>query len=217
MNRLTLAILFTAFIAFPLGLAVGFGFGVYSTEFGKELLAVATSEELPADVANPKAVRRDHFELKYPANWSLARNDEDFDIDQYFSIDTPGYSYVLFEIYPVDTSPQDNVQDSTKYFNKLLRVSKTTSFDRWGKYSGAGVRLVGEYVGEPVEVRLFSHTSGERSFTVTEFFDTAKKQHVEPGYNLVEATFELRSAEAENPVEASSEKKADSPSRRAAN
>ena len=178
---------------------------------------MATPDEEPADVANPKAVTRDHFQLKYPANWSLARNDEDFDIDQYFSIDTPGYSYVLFEIYLVDTSPQDNVQDSIEYYSKLLRVSKTTSFDMWGKYSGAGVHLVGEYVGGPAEVRLFSHTSGECSFTVTEFFDPATKQHVKPGYDLVEATFVLRSAEDENPGVAESENSVDSLSESAAN
>ncbi len=62
-----------------------------------------------------------------------------------------------------------------------------------------GVHLVGEYVGIPAEVRLFSHSAGDLSFTVTEFFDTKTQKHVKPGYDLVEATFVLRSAEADDP------------------
>lgn len=195
MGKLTLTVLLTAIVAFPLGLVAGFALGIYSTDFGKELLEVATSSEEPADVARPKSIARDHFQLKYPGNWKLARNDEYFDIEQYFSIDTPGYSYVLFDIRRVDASPQDSVQDSMEYYSKLVRVSDRTSFDTWGKYSGVGVELVGDYVGEPCVVRIFSHTSGDLSFTVTEFFDTGTKQHVRPGFDLVEATFELRPPE----------------------
>ena len=191
MSRPVLAILLTTALALPLGLAVGFALGIYSTEFGKELLAVATSSEEPADVANPQAIERDHFQAKYPGNWTIARNDEHFDIDQYFSIDTAGKSYILFSINRVNTSPQDNVQDSIDYYSKVLQVSETTSFDKWGKYSGVGVHLVGDYVGTPSEVRIFGHTSGKLSFTVTEFFNTATRQLVKSGYELIETTFVL--------------------------
>lgn len=195
MIKLALAVLLTAIVAFPLGLVAGFALGIYSTDLGKEMLAVATSKEEFADVAQPKSIARDHFQLKYPGNWKLAENDEHFDIEQYFSIDTPGYAYVAFDIRQVDASPQDNVQDWVEYFNKLVRVSGRTSFDTWGKYSGVGVELVGDYVGEPCVVRIFSYTSEDLSFTVTEFYDTATKQHVRPGFDLVEATFELHPPE----------------------
>ena len=159
------------------------------------LLAVATSIEEPADVAHSKTISRDHFELNYPGNGMLARGNEQFDIEEYFNIDTPGQSYVLLKIYRVDTSRQDNVRDSIEYFTKGVRVSDKTSFNTWGEFTGVGVQLVGDYVGEPCVVRIFSHTTGDVSFTVTEFFNTATKQHVQLGLELVEATFKLGSLE----------------------
>jgi hypothetical protein len=198
-NRLTAAILLTAFVVFPLGLAVGFGLGIYSTELCEELYSVATSKEEMADVANATKIARAHFQLEYPGNWTLARNEKHFDIDQYFSIDTPGYSYVLFAILPVTASPTSELKDSTEYFSKLLRASRTSSFAKWGRYSGSGVHLVGSYVGEPAEVRIFSHTSDGHTFTVTEFFDTATKKDVKCGYDLIEATFVLHSQNNDHP------------------
>jgi len=197
-NRLTVAILLTAAVMFPLCLAAGLALGVYSTEFGKQLLAVATSVEEPAEVVQTTTIARKHFQLEYPSNWTLAKNDEYFDIDHYFSIDTPGYSYVLFAIWRVDAPPRDDLQDSIKYFSKLLRVSRTSSFAKWGRYSGSGVHLAGKYDGEPAEVRVFSHSSDDLTFMVTEFFDTATKHHVKSGYDLIEATFVLHSADKES-------------------
>ena len=70
-------------------------------------------------------------------------------------------------------------------------MSKRSSFAKWGRYGGSGVHLVGHYVGKRAEVRIFSHTSGDLTFTVTEFFDTANREQVKPGYDLIEATFVL--------------------------
>ena len=104
---------------------------------------------------------------------------------------------MLFEVYQVDTDPNENLQYWLNYFRKLLRVSNEIPFERWGKFDGMGVQLVGKDLGDPSEVRIFSHSTGEMSFVVTEFFDVASKQHVQPGYDLIERTFTIRSHESE--------------------
>ncbi len=194
MSNRKLTVAMTIMILIPFGLVGSFAIGIYSTDFGKELFAVAMSHEEPADVTESKSVSRDHFQLKYPGNWKIAEGDEHFDIDRYFSIDTPGFSYVLFDICRTDGSPQENVQNSLEYYSEFVQISDKTSFDTWGEYSGVGVQLVGKYVGEPCVVRIFCHTSDDLSFTVTEFFDRETQQHVQPGFDLVEATFKLRAS-----------------------
>ena len=82
MNRLTVAILLTAFVVFPLGLAAGFALGVYSTDLCEDIFAVASSVEEPADVTHSTTIARERFRLEYPGNWTLARDDKNFDIDQ---------------------------------------------------------------------------------------------------------------------------------------
>jgi hypothetical protein len=116
MSKQTLTVVLTAIVIFPLGLVAGFALGVYSTDFGKKLMEVATSNEGPADVAHSKTITRDHFELKYPGNWMLARDDEHFDIDRYFSIDTPGHSYVFPNV-------EHAVVESQKLSDYLLNLS----------------------------------------------------------------------------------------------
>ena len=87
MSRSTWAILITALISLPTGLIVGFFLGVFTSELGQTFIDGAFATERPADVNNPKSIVRPHFALEYPRNWTLDRDEADFDIDYYFSID----------------------------------------------------------------------------------------------------------------------------------
>lgn len=194
-SRLKIRVISTTLALIPFGLIGSFLLGMYSTEYGKEILAHAMSHEVPANVTELQTIARDHFELKYPGNWKLASADEFFDIDHYFGIDTAGYSYVLFDINQVDASPEDSVRNTVDYYDKAIRVSGRYLFDTWGKYNGTGIKLVGEFAGEPCIVRIFSYSSVDRSFIVTEFFDVATEPLVQPGFELVESTFELLSSQ----------------------
>ena len=189
MNKIVVAVLVTAIITGVASFMGGFLAGVYSTEFGKEMLEATVAFEEPADTNNPLVYETDHLIFRYPGNWKIDDDAEYFDSEFYFSIDTPGSNYVSFEVTLTRLSELDQVNDWIDYFEKLFTINKKMNFDRWGDFEGTGMHIFGTYLGDPVEARIFSFSSEEYCFTVAEFYDTAATPNVQPGYKQIEDTF----------------------------
>jgi len=181
-------------VGLVVGGAVGFLLGLGATKAGKAFLNELASEEAPADVANPQEISRPHFALKFPGNWKVDADDEDYDPDQLFSIDSPGSSFVMLAITDVPMDPAEQVQAQVESFvPKVIRDPARTPFSRWGNYAGKGLLLKGKMIlGLPGGLRVFSHSSESRSFVVVESYYDEDLEDVGPGFKLIESTFELR-------------------------
>ncbi|MEM9411458.1 MAG: hypothetical protein AAGA30_10110, partial [Planctomycetota bacterium] len=138
MKQTIAALIVTATICLGIGFLAGFFTGVYTTELGKTFLEGMVAVEQPAEVSEPKKLVQDRYLFDYPSNWTLDEDAEFFDLDSYFSIDTPGGSYIEFDIMPAEVSTQDQVNDSVEYFERLFAVEKKIEFKRWGDYEGTG-------------------------------------------------------------------------------
>lgn len=171
--------------------AAGLGFlgGFATSEFGREIFEGMFVYEEKADVSTPKELERDLYTLVYPGNWELDEEEEDFDLDNFFTIDTPGGSYLRLQFAYYESETLENVQVQEEYFNDMLGQPVGTDFSSYGGYSGDGRRIKGRLFGLPSTVEIFSHSAMGHSFTlVTVVYDEDRKL-VKPGLKLIEDGF----------------------------
>jgi hypothetical protein len=180
-----------AIVCFLAGNFTGFLLGIWSTEAGSDFLEDALSDEQPANVSQSRQLVRDAFRVDYPGNWQIDSADEDYDPDHLFSIDSPGSSFAMFLVLDVPSEPATNVEEQVRQFSKLFNNSAESRFTNWGKYSGEGVHLQGRIFGMKSGVRIFSSSSSSRSIIVVQQCVDEDLADVEPGFDLIERTFEL--------------------------
>src|SRR5262245_53949127 len=100
--------------------------------------------EQAADVRATKSIVRERFRLEYPGNWTIDVEDEDYDPDHLFSIDSPGSCHVSVIVYDAAIPAEQCVAAQVRSFvPKLVKDPVQTPFTRWGAYDGAGNRLAG--------------------------------------------------------------------------
>ena len=81
---------------------------------------------------------RNAFRLQYPSNWRIDVDDEDYDPDTLFSIESPGSTFVLFEIGKVGIEPEHYVQDLIRSYRKRMSKPVVSRFERYGRFTGKG-------------------------------------------------------------------------------
>lgn len=173
---------------------VAFVGGIYATDAGKAFMENLFSDEEAADITKTNTLSREGFILQYPSNWTVDRSDDSYDPDHYFSIESAGGSVIVFVIVDASTTPEENVESIVaEYVPNLMKNAVRTAFTTWGKYSGAGVHLKGRLFFVPgANIRVFSHSSAFKSFTIIESFYDEDVLQVCPGFELIASTFELR-------------------------
>jgi hypothetical protein len=181
-----------ALTCLAVGNITGFLAGVWSTKAGRAFLTNLLSSEKPADVTQSQRLVRDSFELDYPGNWRIDTEDDDYDPDHSFSIDSPGACFVMFHLTDLPVEPARNVEIHAEKFSKLISASEKLPFQRWGQYDGEGLHLKGRIMGMKGGFRFFAHSSNGRSFSVVQQYFDEDWASVGPGFDLIEKTFELR-------------------------
>lgn len=178
---------------FCVGGGVGYLAGVLSVKGARELVSGWFESERHAEVSSPTALDRPGFSLKFPANWKLRSDDEDFDPDHMFSIDSPGSSFVMVIVAEGDLEPKDSVREHvTIQTSKLIKNARQMPFSRWGTFTGEGVLLAGNYLGlEPGTMRIFSWRTTGRTFTIVESTYDDDRARVAPGFALIERSFKV--------------------------
>jgi hypothetical protein len=151
--------------------------------------------EQDADVRAPKRIVRERFRLEYPGNWTVDEEDEDYDPDHLFSIDSPGSCHVTFIVFDAVISAKTSVATQVEgLVPKIMREPVQVPFARWGAYDGEGVALAGRMLGlERGSIRIFAHESEPEDLTLTivEFCFDEDLLLVRPGFELIERSFEL--------------------------
>jgi hypothetical protein len=151
--------------------------------------------EQKADVRSPKPLVRERFRLAYPGNWAVDEDDEGYDPDHFFSIESPGSCHVTVVVFDAALDARDVLDGQVgALVPELVKQPTKTRFTRWGAYDGEGVTLAGRIVGVyPGSVRIFAHASEPQDLTISivEFCFDEDLPLVRPGFELIERSFEL--------------------------
>ena len=151
--------------------------------------------EQQADVRATKSIVRKRFRLEYPGNWTIDEQDEAYDPDHFFSIESPGSCHVSVIVLDVAIRARDAVAAQVDAFvPKIVKQPVRTPFTRWGAYDGEGVALAGRILGAlEGSIRVFAHESEHEALTLTvvEFCYDEDLPLVRPGFELIERSFEL--------------------------
>jgi hypothetical protein len=176
----------------PLAVALGALFGLVGCAGFFESLA-QTEEE--ADVRAPKPLVRERFRLEYPGNWTIDLEDEDYDPDHLFSIESPGSCAITFIVFDAAISARDSMEAQVEAFvPRFVKNAVQTPFARWGAYDGEGMKLAGKILGvQKGSIRIFAHESAREDLTLTlvELCFDEDLPLVQPGFELIEGSFEL--------------------------
>ena len=108
-------------------------------------------------------------------------------------IDSPGDSFFMLTMMEGPTDPDDNVTSQVEaYVPNILKKTSQAPFTRWGRYEGAGMKLHGRQFGlVDANVRIFPYSTDSQSFIVVEYTFDEDLKNVQPGFQLIESSFEL--------------------------
>lgn len=193
MNRTNAVLLLIAIaVALAVGTFTGFFLGVASTKAGKAFLADIVQDEQKADVSSPKKIVRERFQLQYPSNWKIDADDEDYDPDHMFSIDSPGSAFVMFIIGTAELDPEEHLQIQIRHHEKLMGRMSINRFEKYGRFQGKGATLKGRIMGIRITVKLFAFQQDGLSLMITQQCPDEDWKHVQPGMTLIENSFVLK-------------------------
>ena len=178
-------------ISLVVGGVAGFFLGIASTKAGKTFIRSIVEGEKNAEVSQPKKLVREHFELQYPSNWNIDVNDEDYDPDHMFSIESPGNAFVMFVIGNMETEPEDNLQIQTRQFEKLMSSPTIDRFERYGHLAGKGATLKGRIIGIRTTVKLFAFHQKGLTIMITQQCPDEDLTREQDGLALIENSFRI--------------------------
>jgi hypothetical protein len=151
-----------------------------------------------ADTANPILYNREQFTFSYPGNWRIDTASEHHDPDSFLILDAPRRGQVRLQILAVETASKEMAEQVAARFDLPgLRVDQRTEFRRWRQLNGYGLRLLGEKLGDPFQVRVFAHSGRMHSLVVWEYWWDGADSINASGFKLIEDTFRFSAAGAE--------------------
>lgn len=189
--------LWAALVCLAAGGAVGFGAGVASVKAARDFFRDVARREKRADVRAPKQVERPAFRFSYPGNWTIDTQDKDYDPDRSLTIHSPGQSlFMLMVADELDDTKSKLERHVAAQLANTLKDAKRAPFDRWGRFRGEGALLTGRYVGFTTgTIHVFVFGGGGHTFTVLASTYDDDRANVEPGFRLIEKTFEVTAAD----------------------
>lgn len=171
--------------------ALGFFGGVATSEIGRDFFAELSRVESPADVENPRKLKTDFYELKYPGNWNLDEDDSDFDVENYFLIESAGSNFVLFAFEHYESDLDEGLEFYVEEYEGMMRNPKITEFTRYGDLEGKGKRIEGKVYGNKTMVDIFCGAANGITVSVVEWIYLDEEKDVLPGFELIESSFVL--------------------------
>jgi hypothetical protein len=166
-----------------------------TTASGRHLIE-AGFHQVPAAVDHPKALERDGFELKYPANWIVDTTKDGYDDDHLFLLKSPGASSVLISICDCASDVDGRVRSQVSAFRTRANAHETGRFERWGAFQGQGVELTGKVALIARKFRVFGASDHDRSIVIVETRPPAEETRTKAGFALVESSFRIKPDEA---------------------
>ena len=141
-------------------------------------------------------IDRDSFSFTYPANWTIDKEDEDYDPDALFSIDSPEEgATIMFMIFsmPIDADLMLDEQEKAMKSGFIKKPTAIKSFDKWGKYSGKGRIIEGKILGIfKGHVKLFMYNDANKSMLVMEQLYNADTGKFSSAMNAIADSFRFK-------------------------
>lgn len=186
-------VLVAVLVSLVLGGVSGFFLGVFSTQAGKAFFESLFEEEERPDVGHPIVLIRERFQLEYPGNWTVDVEDEDYDPDAMFSIESPGAAFVMCVIGVGEMNPEEILQIHIGNFEKLMDNVAVERFEQLGSLTGKGARLKGTILGFRTTTKIFSFCQDGLLVQIVQQCPDADLSYAKEGLELIENSFLLRS------------------------
>ncbi len=180
-------------IALLIGGIAGFCVGAASSKAGQALLRGAVQHEKQADVASPTKLARAGFELQYPSNWRVATDDDDYDPDHMFSIESPGSAFVMFVLGAGGIDAEETLKEQIKPMQRLMGSAAIQRFEKYGRLAGKGATLTGKIMGVKTTVRVFAYVQDDQTVMITQQCADEDLAQAAGGLDLIERSFALKS------------------------
>lgn len=160
----------------------------------KKVQSLFEEEKVP-DIANPKIIKQDLFELKYPSNWAYQEDKENkvnLDFKSYL-IESSGNSYIQIFVYGTANDDKACVDEFRSELEEdLIEAEKIEERDTWGKQKGYGVKLTGKILFlNPGNINIFCFTEKEHTFSIIEFYYDSDYEKIKSGLFLIQSSFKL--------------------------
>lgn len=139
-----------------------------------------------------QTIKRDKFSLKYPAAWKIDTEDEDYDPDALFSIDSPdGENMIMFVLFDASMDAEELLKTQMDAFTaEVLKKPEVITFDTWGKYKGKGKILKGKLLGVYSGfVRIFVFSDDNKTLMVVEQCSDKDYTELKKDYDLIASSF----------------------------
>ncbi|MCZ6596342.1 MAG: hypothetical protein O7B99_01750 [Planctomycetota bacterium] len=153
----------------------------------------AVAPGAPTDSEGELEVVRQGFRLRFPNTWSVDTAAEDYDPDGSFTLLSPFPScWMVVTILDGESDPDDVVEAAGQDMRGLLSaVDEEESFERWGRYSGAGLELKGLESNLAASLRIFCTVEAGRTLIITEFAYDELRDETQPGFRVIASSFEF--------------------------
>ena len=147
-----------------------------------------------AQTLHTNNIQRDSFSLKYPSDWKIDTEDEDYDPDNLFSIDSPDDNMVMFMIFNVPVDKDELLKAQLEVFSsELIKKPEITEFSKWGNYDGTGKILKGKLLGVfKGFVRIFVYADSHKTMLVIEQCFDKDYEKLKKGYDLISSSFNFK-------------------------
>ncbi len=146
---------------------------------------------VPPDVTHPETINRPGFSLKYPGNWWVVEDAEDYDPDHDITIEPIQDALVVIRVSDDAVVPEEELASRLEAYRQLLTFAQPSRFTNWGAFVGAGAEFRGELDGDRYLVRIFTTSTATRGFTIIEQSAESVAREVEPGFTLIRSSFLL--------------------------
>jgi hypothetical protein len=169
--------------------------GVFYVIFLATVFAAMIAMALgPADVNSPVEYENPTMSFSYPGNWFIDTSDPNNDPNSYLMIEAMQDAIVILQVYESARTPEAELEATVDVYDEMIDNFKVIGeFGAWGLHSGVGREYRGTIDGAPYEFRALVHVANDgRYVEVLEFFATADETSVEPGFNLIRRTFQLK-------------------------
>ena len=181
-------------------LVLGFaGCGALFFLAGSESDSTATSSPTSTSTATAvsgsvKSHTASSLSFDYLSTWTVKSDDSDYDPNAQLTVDSPGACHVQMHVLDLPLEATRMTEIHEKNFSETMfdGTAKKTRFSTWGSFRGEGVELAGTMKGHDGSVRIFSHGSTKRAFTIVEFCFDDEMTETRPGFKKIESSFKLR-------------------------
>ena len=170
---------------------LGFLGGVFSTKAARDFFTDLSKVEGPAEVKNPRKLKTDFYELSYPRNWRLDEDDPDFDLENYFMIESLDSCFVSVSFNHFEEDLDESLQYHVEEYEDMMRNPKITEFTKYGSLEGKGKRIEGKAYGIGMVVDVFTAVQNGMTLSVVEWLYVEDAKDVLPGFELIESSFKL--------------------------